>query len=608
MALDNLGPYRLEKLLGRGGMGTVYVGVDRTSGQRVAVKVLSTGFAGDRNFRDRFVTEIETLKQLSHPHIVEMYGYGEEDGNLFYSMELVAGRSLQEELQAGRRFPWREVARIGVQICHALKHAHDRGIVHRDLKPANLLLTEDDRIKLLDFGIAKLFGSTQMTVAGGVIGTADYMAPEQAAGRPVTSRSDLYSLGSVLYCLLAGRPPFHSKSLPEVIHALRYEAPRPIRRLVPEVPLEFEEILNQLLEKEPEQRIATALSLGHRLQAMERALSLDTQVAQDAAGNPLTVSSPEPPKAKSEGTKLPGPQEITHLPTSARPTADMGAATDLEHAEYRLADLPEETLVSEVYGAASATSQVPAAPTTHFTTVAAERERRRRQDRHSPDHDGPPWLKPLVTAAMLAIIVALVAGAWFATRPSSADQLFARLQQAADEGDPQLLSDLDNEMAQFRELYPDDERSGQVALWQQDLAAYRLQRRLERRARRVGGDSLLAPVEQAYLRAMRTKRSDYERARQEFAFLLDVFGPAADPDSDEWECVEMARHELSRMAAPAEKSTADLSSQLAARLAWAEQHLDQAQLRDFQRGVIGLFADQPWASETVERCRQALRE
>jgi eukaryotic-like serine/threonine-protein kinase len=183
MPLEQLGPYRVTRLLGRGGMGAVYEGVHVETGERAAVKILSIGHADDAPFRARFVSEIESLKLLQHPNIVRLIGYGEQDGMLFYSMELVAGKNLHEELQTGRRFAWREVSDIAVQICGALKHAHDHGVIHRDLKPANLLRTSEGTVKLTDFGIAKLFGSTQLTSAGGVIGTADYMGHD--AFRPV---------------------------------------------------------------------------------------------------------------------------------------------------------------------------------------------------------------------------------------------------------------------------------------------------------------------------------------------------------------------------------------------------------------------------------------
>ncbi len=207
-AFEKLGPYHVDRIIGRGGMGTVFAATDERTSEWAAVKVLAPGLAGDETFREHFAAEIESLKKLHHPHIVQLYGFGEQDGHLFYAMELVNGSNLEQEIRAGRRFTWRDVTRLGIEICRALKHAHDHGVIHRDLKPANLLLDENEQIKLSDFGIAKLFGFTQMTVGGNVMGTADYMAPEQAEGKATTPRCDLYSLGCVMYALLAGRPPF----------------------------------------------------------------------------------------------------------------------------------------------------------------------------------------------------------------------------------------------------------------------------------------------------------------------------------------------------------------------------------------------------------------
>ncbi len=211
MQLTHLGPYEIEKPLGKGGMGSVYAAIDSQTGQRVAIKALAPQLAMAEGFRERFEAEIESLKTLRHDGIVRLYGYGEQDGVLFYSMELVDGISLEDELKAGRRFNWREVTNIAIQLSLALKHAHDHGIIHRDIKPANILLSGEEQVKLADFGIARLFGTTSLTTAGGVLGTADYMSPEQADGRPVTARCDQYSLGGVMYALLAGRPPFREE-------------------------------------------------------------------------------------------------------------------------------------------------------------------------------------------------------------------------------------------------------------------------------------------------------------------------------------------------------------------------------------------------------------
>ncbi|ADB18547.1 serine/threonine protein kinase [Pirellula staleyi DSM 6068] len=355
MAIEKLGPFRLEKMLGRGGMGAVYVGRHIESEERVAVKVLVPMLADDEPFRERFKGEVEALKKLLHPNIVRLQGYGEDEGHLYYVMELVEGKSLQEELSAGRRFNWREVTRIGVEIARALKHAHDRGIVHRDLKPANLMLDKSDQVKLTDFGIAKLYGNTSMTSDGSVMGTADYMAPEQAEGKNTTSRCDLYSLGSVLHALLCGKPPFHGRSLPEVLERLRKEPPIPIRRLAPDTPEELESIILQLLEKDPSKRIPTAVAVANRLKAMEHALSLETRplpVSKDEVQEegelrlaplaPSTAAGAGLDKSKTVASKVQPPRgapNVAQVAPGARavppagPTGPMPAAGD---ADYRI--------------------------------------------------------------------------------------------------------------------------------------------------------------------------------------------------------------------------------------------------------------------------------
>src|SRR5688572_2740109 len=273
MQITRLGPYEIGEPLGKGGMGSVYAATNSQTGDRVAVKALTPHLAMADGFRERFEAEIESLKILRHEGIVRLYGYGEQDGVLFYSMELVEGVSLEDELKAGRRFNWREVTSIAIQLSLALKHAHDHGIVHRDIKPANILLYGDDRVKLADFGIARLFGTTQLTTAGGVLGTADYMSPEQADGRPVTARCDQYSLGGVMYALLAGRPPFLAKNLPQMLQLQRFAKPEPVRRYAPNTPEQLERVIMQLLSKNPAERFPNTQVLARHLQAMVNALS-----------------------------------------------------------------------------------------------------------------------------------------------------------------------------------------------------------------------------------------------------------------------------------------------------------------------------------------------
>jgi serine/threonine-protein kinase len=238
----------------------------------VAVKVLAPAMAAEEGFRGRFEAEIESLKKLKHPNIVRLFGYGEQDGTMYYAMELVDGASLEEEIGNRRRFDWREVTQIAVRLCRALKHAHDHGIIHRDLKPANILMSRDGEVKLSDFGIARLFGNTRMTNDGGVLGTAEYMAPEQADGRPITDRCDQYSLGGVMFTLLAGRPPFRASSFVEMLQMQRFSEAQPVSCYAPDTPAELDRIIAQLLEKDPAKRFSNAMMLARALEAMEKGL------------------------------------------------------------------------------------------------------------------------------------------------------------------------------------------------------------------------------------------------------------------------------------------------------------------------------------------------
>ncbi len=267
-----LGPWVIDKELGRGGMGQVYLAHAEPGDRQAAVKVLAGELARDIGFLERFQREILALRQLDHPNIVRFYESGTQDGVYYYAMEYVDGRSFEELLHEQGKLPWQEVLDATLQVCPALKHAHDRGIIHRDLKPPNLLRTDGGVVKLTDFGIAKIFATPQLTNTGGVVGTAEYLSPEQAAGKPVTKRSDLYSLGVVMYTLLTGRPPFEGVSFVDLLHKHRFgQFDRP-RKLVPLVPAELDEVVCLLLEKDPANRPADSLVLQRMLETIRRKL------------------------------------------------------------------------------------------------------------------------------------------------------------------------------------------------------------------------------------------------------------------------------------------------------------------------------------------------
>jgi predicted Ser/Thr protein kinase len=295
---EKLGGYRIDAELGRGGMGVVYRATHVETGQTVAIKVLPAQLARESGFGERFAREITALQKLSHQNIVRLIEPGEDQGYQYYVMEFVDGSSLDKIIARERRLPWARAAEIGQQICLGLKHAHDHGVIHRDLKPANLLVTADGTVKLTDFGISRVFEGTALTATGGILGTPEYMSPEQGDGRPVTRRADLYSLGAVLYTMLVGRPPFAGRSVAGLINLHRYgQFDRPMA-VVPEIPSWLDELVCQLLEKEPDKRPPDARVVGRRLEAVQKKVAMRS--AQTIVEGQATLQE-QPRRKRREG-------------------------------------------------------------------------------------------------------------------------------------------------------------------------------------------------------------------------------------------------------------------------------------------------------------------
>jgi serine/threonine-protein kinase len=305
-----LGPYLIEKELGAGGMGAVYLAHHVETQQPVALKILPASLARESGFVARFEREIAAMQQLKSPNIIELYDHGEDNGVYYFAMEYVAGETLSQRLSREKRIPWREVIQIGVQVCRALKAAHNAGIVHRDLKPSNLLLDSQGEVKLGDFGIAQVFASSKLTVTGGILGTAEYMSPEQAHGKRANKQSDIYSLGAVLYVMLTGRPPFTGKSTLEVLQKHRFAQFDSPRRIVPEIPLWLDEVICKCLSKKPEDRYPDAYVLMLRLEEIPRKVDLQLSEFEDDAIDVTreTISATGPsgsqPASRSGGTLM----------------------------------------------------------------------------------------------------------------------------------------------------------------------------------------------------------------------------------------------------------------------------------------------------------------
>jgi serine/threonine-protein kinase len=245
------GRYELEDVIGRGGMALVYRGHDSETGARVAVKLLADNLAADPELRQRFAREAGLAKRLSHPNVVRVLASGDSDGRAYIVLEYVDGRSLAEELERAGRIAPDRVAALGAQAAAALSHAHERGVVHRDVKPHNLLLAEDGTLRVADFGIARVADGTQLTQVGTILGTAAYLAPEQAAGEEASGAADVYALGAVLYELLTGRPPYPASTLPELALRRQQDDPVPPGELAPDVPPELDAIVLACLHDDP---------------------------------------------------------------------------------------------------------------------------------------------------------------------------------------------------------------------------------------------------------------------------------------------------------------------------------------------------------------------
>lgn len=251
------GRYRVLEVIGQGGLTTVYKALDARLNRVVALKVLLPYFARDVEFERRFQHEANALARLRHPNIVQMYEYGEADGLAYLVVEYVGERSLADILAEGKPLDVDYAIEIVRQVGEALSYVHRMGIIHRDIKPSNILVSRDGRVLVSDFGLGKAAGAISLTEIGTIVGTPEYMSPEQAKGERLDARSDIYSLGLVLYELLTGRPSFSGETPWELLHETIYQAPPPLRRFNPTVSPAVERAVLKALAKKPNQRYQT---------------------------------------------------------------------------------------------------------------------------------------------------------------------------------------------------------------------------------------------------------------------------------------------------------------------------------------------------------------
>ena len=656
---EYLGPYRIGETLGTGGMGSVFKAKHAKSGQDVAVKLIASQVSDEMRFRRRFDTEVKTLKLLSHRNIVKLIGFGEENGMLFYSMEYVEGETLQEMIRRQKKLPWMTALDISIQVCAALKHAHDFGVTHRDLKPANLVVQRDGTVKLLDFGISKIFGENQ-TAVGSIMGTADYMAPEQADGSAVTSRTDLFALGCVMYAMLCGKPPFRGKNITEVISALQHKDPVPLDLIDPDLPDDVVQIVSELLEKQPEKRPPTALAVMNRLKAMRAGLHRMQTLSDRAGEKPESPSSaetkhefadeadPDKPDSGQPTSDRSGPEFDTTGPE--KPSA--GKKTRVQSGKTR----PEDTVPFWDIGDGSQTSDAnvdPSARTVHTeghsgkrgtvlgTAVTASPDGRRAADDSTVDPDAPsnldtsvglsgkthfqtvsdgevregffvtpkakaehPALRMVSIAALSLILLAGAVLLVVYTRGPTAEELLAKI----DAPDSSVQSfQIQDEMERVLKLFPDHPRADEI---RQREKIYRVEaavRRLKLKAKLRTSEGPL--YEKTFLEAMALRHSNPLAAREKLRQWIVVFDDA--DDSEQARLARLAEFEIARLSnaqsemegAPGDPKLAELMR----RIDQAEQ-LPSEQRRALLEGIVTLYEGQPWASEARQRAMSLLHE
>ncbi len=624
---SQLGPYEIAKPIGRGGMGTVYEAVDHGTGRSVAVKTLAAHLGDDPGLRKRFAAEIETLKSLQHPCIVQLLAFGEEDGQPYFAMELVRGRSLEQVLRSGRTFDWRETVGIAVDITRALKSAHDHGVVHRDLKPANLLFPEepsaDAAVKLADFGIARLFGSSCHTMAGTIVGTAEYMAPEQATGGPVDHRVDLYALGLVIYAMLTGCPPFHGGQATDIIRRQRTEAAPRVSTRVAGIPAELDALIDRLLAKEPAKRPASALAVGRMLASIAAEVGAMPPEPAVPASDPgitlgptdaIDLAAPTEDGARVE-TAASDPNVIAVNPASDSVRADVQTMPMPTTPQAPSPGLPQRVTVS----AAAAGSPHPRV--NRFTTL----EELHRTSREEADARARQEfvLRSIAAASILALVVG---AAYVLLRPPTADELHTRVRAIADAANADLR-DARPLIEQFLERHGDDSRAAAIRELDRTLDLDSLEKRARRRR---GDDDEMSPLEREYRAAM--AREDESplacAAALEAVLTLHESDPqtatnlpaTAPPESQPALWLALVQRQIDRLEPQADREreqdvarAATVLAEAATLAVEAESADDPAvtsrlleRRRELLEGLVEIYASRPHVTRSVAEARSLL--
>lgn len=484
-----LGPFHVEGKLGRGGMGAVYVATHKSNGKRVAIKVMNEAVGEQaRKLAARFEKEIEFMAMFRHPNIVRFYGASEDHGIRFYAMELVEGSPLDQVLKHQPILPLARAVQYAVQICEALQEMHSTGIVHRDLKPSNVLVTSDQKIKLTDFGIARdtgALGQVRLTQAGHTVGSLPYMSPEQLAGQELTRKSDLYTLGVLIYEMLTGRHPFDEKDTFKVLQLRQtntYPAPTMIN---PDLPLEIDGLIAELMAQDPEERPRDAYVV------MQRLLDLE--------------------KRTREGT---APRVRPRQPSPSADTVDMKQGG-------------LSTLLATVFG-------------TRERKVKGSSSKRDSEAKSPTRWLESPVVLGLGIVALAGFLTYMLWPASFAERMRAARKVMQKPDVTLDE-----MVRLDNDLFQpILESDPNSPFAGEITGFRDQMAVVRARGKAHRAVATNRIDPDATEAERKFVNALRLKTlGDVATAQDQFVAITRVF--ASDADAKPW--VTLANEQLDKV-------------------------------------------------------------
>ena len=571
-------------------MGTVYRAVNTETQETLAVKVLAPVYSTDEHFRNRFESEIKALLKLDHPNIVRLVSYGQHESNLYFAMELVEGQSLFQIQRDGKPFHWREVIRIAKNIALGLRHAHDRGIIHRDLKPGNLLRANTGIVKITDFGIAKSFGQNQNTGTN-VLGTIDFMSPEQAKGQPVTFRSDLYSLGTVMYTLLAGQPPFSANSVEESMRNLtKVPAPRIIRQ-APDVPQKLDSLIAQLLEKDPQKRVATALSLYHQLRKVEqilldssRAVTAERPLSQPSSSTSVVTDSTSIDEIKGAAQTI---QNESRVVTESRVDSDAITQND---------DLAN----SRVDHVGPSLRRGEKDADDFFNRVTDDERQEHLELEAEVDTEESSSSGKIVLSACLLVVIALAGfGIYRSNQVPSSEVLLAKIDEFREQPQKRI-----SEIRAFLSYYPEHKDFEMIEVRLRKAEAFQKIHRL--RAKRKANQEL-SDIERDLLEIVDLANQDAPKSHGRIKALITLYENESSLNEGERQSLNAAKAYEETIKADADQQTASVRKRIETQLARAET-LSDVESKVIYQSIIELNRQFEWVYDLIEIAETRLDE